>query len=58
MRLALPPALGGAHGATRVLVVPGALERPAAFAVAGCNGYVLGARRSRALQRAPVRGPA
>lgn len=59
MRLALPPALGGAHGATRVLVVPGALEdRPASFAVAGCNGYLLGARRSRALQRAPVRGSA
>ncbi len=47
------------HGATRVLVVPGALaERPAAFAVAGCNGYVLGARRARTLQRAPVRGSA
>ncbi len=58
MRLALPPALGGAHSAMRVLVVPGALERPASFAVAGCNGYVLGARRSRGLQRAPVRGPA
>jgi uncharacterized protein (DUF58 family) len=59
MRLALPPALGSAQGAIRVLVVPGALaDRPASFAVAGCNGYALGHRRSRALQRAPVRGTA
>jgi uncharacterized protein (DUF58 family) len=59
MRTALPPALGGAHGAMRVLVVPGALaERPAAFAVAGCNGYILSARPARKLQRAPVRGSA
>ncbi len=57
MRAALPPALGGGHGAMRVLVVPGALaERAAGFAVAGCSGYVLGARRPRTLQRAPVRG--
>lgn len=42
MRARLPQALGPAHGARRVLVVPGALPaRQAAFAVAGCNGYVL-----------------
>ena len=59
MRLALPPALGSAHGAMRVLVVPGTLaDRPPSFAVAGCNGYALGVRRSRTPQRAPVRGSA
>jgi uncharacterized protein (DUF58 family) len=57
MRVALPTALGAGHGAMRVLVVPGSLaDRGAAFAVAGCSGYVLGARRPRTLQRAPVRG--
>ena len=59
MRTALPPALAGGGGAMRVLVVPGTLaDAKAAFAVAGCNGYVLGARRPRTLQRAPVRGSA
>ena len=58
-RQALPAALATVHGAARVLVVPGALaDRHAAFAVAGCSGYVVGARRPRTLQRAPVRGPA
>jgi uncharacterized protein (DUF58 family) len=58
MRGALPPVLGPGHGAMRVLVVPGLLaERAPAFAVAGCSGYLLGARRPRTLQRAPVRGP-
>ena len=57
MRDALPPALGGGHGAARVLVVPGTLaERTPAFAVAGCHGYLMGARRARTMQRAPVRG--
>lgn len=42
MRAGMPPALGPAHGALRVLVVPGELSsRRAAFSVAGCNGYVL-----------------
>jgi uncharacterized protein (DUF58 family) len=48
MRLRLPPVLSGGHGATRVLVVPGTIaERHAAFAVAGCSGYVLSGRRAR-----------
>lgn len=42
MRARLPPALGPAHGAQRVLVLPGVLpSRQAAFTVAACNGYVL-----------------
>ena len=42
MRARLPQALGPAHGAPRMLVVPGELpSRQAAFSVAGCNGYVL-----------------
>jgi uncharacterized protein (DUF58 family) len=57
IRHALPPVLGSGHGAMRVLVVPGTLGgRGSAFAVAGCSAYVLGARRPRTLQRAPVRG--
>jgi hypothetical protein len=45
LRTRLPAALGPSHGATRVLVVPGHLaSRHAAFAVAGCSGYVVGAR--------------
>jgi uncharacterized protein (DUF58 family) len=52
MRLRLPQALGGSRGATRVLVVPGALgDRPAAFAVAGCSGYVLNGRRAQVSPR-------
>ena len=57
----LPQALGPAHGARRVLVLPGELPaRHAAFTVAGCNGYVLtgppaGAGRPlRASQRSPA----
>lgn len=42
MRAAMPTALGPAHGATRIVVVPGTLaERRPMFAVAGCNGYTL-----------------
>jgi len=42
MRAAMPTALGPAHGATRIVVVPGTLaERRPTFAVAGCNGYTL-----------------
>lgn len=45
LRARLPGALGTGHGAPRVLVVPGALAaRQAAFAVAGCSGYVSGGR--------------
>ena len=52
MRRRLPQALGAGHGATRMLVVPGAIpERSAAFAVAGCSGYVLDSR-ARAGRRA------
>ena len=49
MRARLPQALGPAHGAQRVLVVAGVLPaRHAAFAVAGCSGYVLSGRPTRA----------
>jgi uncharacterized protein (DUF58 family) len=42
MRDRLPQALGPAHGAQRVLVVPGVLlARHGAFTVSGCQGYVL-----------------
>ena len=42
MRAKMPQALGPAHGATRIVVVPGTLaERRPMFAVAGCNGYTL-----------------
>ena len=52
-RARLPQALSNGHGATRVLVVPAAIpERVAAFAVAGCTGYVLDGRRARAITRA------
>jgi uncharacterized protein (DUF58 family) len=45
MRSRMPAALGPSHGSTRVLVVPGRLaSRHAAFAVAGCSGYVIGGR--------------
>lgn len=45
MRARLPQALGPAHGATRILVVPGTLaDRRAMFAVAGCHGYALSGR--------------
>ena len=45
MRARLPQALGPAHGATRILVVPGTLaDRRSMFAVAGCQGYALSGR--------------
>jgi uncharacterized protein (DUF58 family) len=47
MRARMPQALGPAHGAMRVLVVPGVLPaRHAAFAVARCSGYVLSGSRA------------
>jgi uncharacterized protein (DUF58 family) len=50
MRARLPQALGPAHGAERVLVLSGVLPgRHAAFAVAGCSGYVLSGRTARAV---------
>lgn len=59
MRAALPHALGAGHGATRVLVVPGALaDRSATLAVAGCRGYALGTGRPRTLRRTGARGAA
>jgi uncharacterized protein (DUF58 family) len=55
MRARMPQALGPAHGAQRVLVVPGTLPaRHATFSVAGCHGYILSAppaRVGRAVQR-------
>lgn len=49
MRARLPQALGPAHGATRIVVVPGTLaDRQPLFAVAGCSGYELGGQRARA----------
>ncbi len=51
----LPDAFGPGHGAPRVLVVPGALpSRHAAFAVAGCSGYVRGARPPAGARPAPA----
>jgi uncharacterized protein (DUF58 family) len=48
MRARVPPALGPAHGAMRVLVVPGVLpSRHAAFSVAACSGYVLSRPQDR-----------
>jgi len=48
MRAGMPQALGPAHGATRIIVVPGALpDRHPQFAVAGCSGYELSGRRGR-----------
>lgn len=61
MRARVPQALGPAHGARRLLVVPGALPaRHAAFTVAGCNGYILSGAPAgvgpvaRASQRSPA----
>jgi uncharacterized protein (DUF58 family) len=49
MRARIPQALGPAHGATRILVVPGTLaDRQALFGVAGCSGYAVGGARARA----------
>lgn len=48
VRTRLPAALGTAPGATRVLVVPGALAaQRASFTVAGCSGYALAGRAAR-----------
>jgi len=48
MRAQVPQALGPAHGATRIVVVPGTLpDRHPMFAVAGCSGYELGRPRGR-----------
>jgi len=53
MRLVLPPALGPAHGATRVLVVPQAIaQREVAFTVAGCSAHTLSGARAGARRRA------
>lgn len=53
LRGRMPAALGPAHGALRVLVVPGEIPaRHAAFSVAGCNGYVLAGPPAR-VGRAP-----
>ena len=53
MRVRLPQALGPAHGALRMLVVPGELpSRHASFTVAGCHGYVLSGSTARS-----ARGP-
>ena len=53
MRTRMPQALGPAHGATRILVVPGVLaDRRAMFAVAGCSGYELGRRTDGSRARA------
>jgi len=54
MRARLPQALGPAHGATRIVVVPGTLaDRRPMFAVAGCSGYELGGRHARTGGSAP-----
>jgi len=60
MRARLPQALGPAHGAQRVLVLPGVLPgRQATFAVAGCSGYVLSGRPARpGVARASQESPA
>ncbi len=53
MRARVPTALGPAHGATRIVVVPEPLpSRHAMFAVAGCHGYELSGPQTRAA-RAP-----
>jgi uncharacterized protein (DUF58 family) len=58
MRARMPQALGPAHGAQRVLVVPGLLPaRHAAFTVAGCNGYVLSGPRARVGRAARLAQP-
>ncbi|MGI9097080.1 MAG: DUF58 domain-containing protein [Solirubrobacteraceae bacterium] len=52
LRSRLPPALAPSPGATRMLVVPGTLaSRHAAFAVAGCSGYILGGRGNGTIPR-------
>jgi uncharacterized protein (DUF58 family) len=49
MRAKMPQALGPAHGATRIVVLPGTLpDRSALFGVAGCSGYELSGPRRRA----------
>jgi uncharacterized protein (DUF58 family) len=53
MRARVPAALGPAHGATRIVVVPAPLPAGhAIFAVAGCHGYELSGPQTR-LARAP-----
>ncbi len=60
MRAKMPQALGPAHGATRIVVVPGTLpDRKPLFAVAGCSGYELSGPRGRAPRVArPAGSPA
>jgi uncharacterized protein (DUF58 family) len=59
MRARMPQALGPAHGATRILVVPGVLaDRRPMFAVAGCSGYELGRRASGGAGGGSARQPA
>lgn len=54
VRARMPQALGPARGATRIIVVPGALaDRRALFSVAGCSGYELGRRARAGGARAP-----
>lgn len=54
-RARLPQALAASAGATRLLVIPRALPgRTAAFAVAGCHGYVLSRARTTAAASGPV----
>jgi uncharacterized protein (DUF58 family) len=53
MRARVPAALGPAHGATRIVVVPAPLpSRHAMFAVAGCHGYEVSGPQTR-VSRAP-----
>lgn len=59
MRARMPQALGPAHGATRIVVVPGALaDRRPLFAVAGCSGYDVGGPRGHRARGASRRAPA
>jgi uncharacterized protein (DUF58 family) len=59
MRARMPQALGPAHGAQRVLVVPGTLSsRHPRFTVAGCNGYVLSGPAAGAGRTAATQGTA
>jgi len=62
MRSRMPQALGPAHAAQRVLVLPGVLaSRHAAFTVAGCSAYVLSgppARVGAAARSSSERSPA
>lgn len=60
MRARTPQALGTARGATRIIVVPGALaERRPLFAVAGCSGYEVsrGGHRGGGRGGAPIPQP-